>query len=136
MDPRERIRMNKRKRKGSAERRALKISHKSTRFKVLLALFIALVFFASAFVIYAGTKSYTEEQGKNDFEPEPLEISETDPCDYGMVSVYDGDVLIYQYLGEIYIYNDGTNGKTIDVRIVYPDDTWPCSCNEEMDGKE
>lgn len=120
--------MNKRKRKGSAERRALKISHKSTRFKVLLALFIAPVFFASAFVIYAGTKSYTEEQGKNDFEPEPLEISETDPCDYGMVSVYDGDVLIYQYLGEIYIYNDGTNGKAIDVRIAYPNDTWPCSC--------
>lgn len=67
MDPRERIRMNKRKRKGSAERRALKISPKSTRFKVLLALFIALVFFASAFVIYAGTKSYTEEQGGKRF---------------------------------------------------------------------
>lgn len=120
--------MNKRNRKGSAEYRALKISSKSTHFKVLLALFIALVVFASAFLIYAGTKSYTEEQGETDFEPEPLEISETDPCDYGMVSVYDGDVLIYQYLGEIYIYNDGTNGKTIDVRIVYPDDTWPCSC--------
>lgn len=64
-------------------------------------------------------------------EAEPITLNVPEPCSYGAVTVYADDKLIYQYVGEIQIQNDGQNGEDIDVIVEYSEHDWPCTCFKE-----
>lgn len=44
-----------------------------------------------------------------------LEIEIPEVNDFGTVTVYDSDGVVYSYQGEVEILNDGTNGQPIEV---------------------
>lgn len=90
----------------------------------VLAMLMAVCLVAIPTLYLAGTQKEIEQEEP----PAPLEITIPEPCRTGTVTVYAQGQVIYQYVGEISIRNDGKNGEEIEIVVEYPEGIWPCSC--------
>ena len=122
--------MNKRNWKSPAWNRALRRIRRSPIAGPLLIIIIAVAVIG-AFFLFVAEDTRNRETQETAQVVAPLVIDVHDPCTRGMVKVYSGGELVYEYSGEIMIKNDGKNGEEIEIQIEYTEETWPCSCMAE-----
>lgn len=92
---------------------------------------IALVIFMSVLLLCASVQADAIRKPPEKTEPVPLVINTAEPTTEGTLTLYNGDSeeVLYQYLGDIEITNDGANGDNIEIVIHVPNTG--CSCFDE-----
>ena len=85
---------------------------------------MAMITGVSAFITFWGTQyaaAVNEAKPKEKVKIEDLVINTPKKKTSGIVKFKDPDGAInYEYFGQIYINNDGTNGKPVEIVIEYP----------------
>lgn len=103
---------------------------KNKLFMKVMAIIMIVCIAVVPIICLVNTSGNKESKGE-ERAPEPIEIEIPEPRAFGTVSVYNGYNLIYEYSGDIEIINDGKDGEEMEIRIAYPEGTWPCSCMNE-----
>lgn len=83
-----------------------------------------MVVVVCALLFGVGYITYTTQKDDS-FKTTPIEIENPDPCNKGILTVYDkNNDEVFQYVGTIHIENDGRDGRKIYISVNLDEAGW------------
>lgn len=86
---------------------------------IILAVFIFITSITPIFALFKESDLELIKDTVRTHQPKELVINTVKPCTKGTLTISKNGNILYVYLGEIKIINDGSNGELIEIYIDY-----------------
>ena len=85
--------------------------------RLILILSVFAIVITATLIFVAAQSTNNVQRQENKTEVKPLKIETPEPCDTGGIVVYTHDGGVYAFYGTFVIYNDGRNGKEVEITM-------------------